>query len=343
MKKALVALATLTFSVLVASGGASASVSCAPGTAPAPSVVTDHETDVTLTSATFHGKVDPHGCPTTYRFEYGTTTAYGTVTSQTAAGSGTSSVLVSAAITGLAPHTVYHFRVVASSAAGTTDGSDVMFRTRRACILNGGSRPPAAVTDHATAALATSATLQGKVDPHGCPTTYRFEYGTTVAYGKVTQAAEAGSGTRSVLAMAPISRLAPDTVYHYRIVATSGAGTTAGRDETLKTSTATSSLVIVGQRFLVKRGFSTRIHLRCTPGSAPCQGVLTILLRHRSIGRQHYLLAPNSASVVSVHLNRRGRGAVRSHRRVRVELLAASGSGRARALGQLIRRFRTGV
>jgi hypothetical protein len=342
VKKSLVALAVVATWALAGSGSGVASVSCAPGIAPAPSVVTDYEANVTATSATFRGKVNPHGCVTIYHFEYGATTAYGNVTSETAAGSGTSSVQAMAAITGLAPHTVYHFRIVASSDAGTTDGSDLTFRTKVACVSGGGARPPAVVTDHATAVLTTSATLRGKVNSHGCPTTYEFEYGTTTGYGKVSLAVAAGSGTRSVVAIAAISGLAQDTLYHFRIVATSGAGTTVGADERVKTLKAPSSVEIAGHRAYVKRGFVTRIHLRCTLGSLPCQGTLTILLKQRLVGRQPYLLAANSESVVLVRLNRRGRMSMRLHGTRHVELVATNASNSARAFVELVRSFRPG-
>jgi hypothetical protein len=340
VKQALLALAVSAAWLLATGASAGGSVSCTAGVAPAPSVVTDYETNVTLTGATLHGKVDPHGCVTTYHFEYGTTTAYGSATSPTSAESGTSSVLAAATVTGLAPHTVYHFRIVASSAGGTTDGNNLMFRTKRVCAPRGGSRRPAVVTDDATAVLATSATLHGKVDPHGCPTTYQFEYGTTIAYGRLTQVVEAGSGTRSVLAMANIAGLAPDTVYHFRLVANSGAGTTSGHDERLKTPSGASFVEIARHRAFVKRGFVAQIHLRCALGYLPCQGSLTILLKHHLIGRRRYLLAANSETALSVHLNRRGRSAMRSQRRRRVELIATSASGSARGFVQLIRRFR---
>lgn len=342
MKKSMVALTVVVAALLASTGTGSAAVSCAPGAAPPPAVVTDHETDVTLTSATLHGKVDPHGCATTYHFEYGTTTAYGSVTADTAAGSGTSSLLAATPITGLAAHTVYHFRIVATSAAGTTEGSDVLFRTKRACIPNGGSRPPAVVTDHASDVLPTSATLLGKVNAHGCPTTYQFQYGTTTAYGRVTPATEAGSGTHSVLAAAAISGLAPETFYHFRIVASSGAGTTYGLDERLKTpkSVPASHVEIEGHRAFVKRGFIARIRLRCALGSGPCQGRVTILLKHHLVGRQRYILAADTQRVVSVRLNRRGRIAMRQSRRRQAAVIATSGANNARGSVQLIRSFR---
>jgi hypothetical protein len=93
-----------------------------------PAVTTGAASAVTATTATLHGTVMPNKEMTTYRFEYGTTTAYG---SQTPAGttSGNASKAVSADITGLAPSTTYHFRLVATNASGTVTGADARFTT----------------------------------------------------------------------------------------------------------------------------------------------------------------------------------------------------------------------
>jgi hypothetical protein len=81
----------------------------------------------------------------------------------------------------------------------------------------------------------TTATLNGKVNPHGAPTTYFFQYGTTPAYGSRTPDAGAGAGTAVVGASAPIAGLGPNTKYHYRLVARNSVGTTVGGDHTFTT------------------------------------------------------------------------------------------------------------
>ena len=48
----------------------------------------------------------------------------------------------------------------------------------------------------------TTATLTGKVNPHGAATTYYFQYGTTTAYGSRTPSAGVGAGTAAVGATA---------------------------------------------------------------------------------------------------------------------------------------------
>src|SRR5262249_56031212 len=85
-------------------------------------------TNVATFSANLHGTVDPHGLSTTVRFQYGTTTSYGSRTpNQTKTGNTTQNV--AAIISGLAVNTTYHFRIVATNAAGSRNGADRTFTT----------------------------------------------------------------------------------------------------------------------------------------------------------------------------------------------------------------------
>jgi phosphodiesterase/alkaline phosphatase D-like protein len=74
-----------------------------------------------------NGMVNPNGVPTTYYFEWGTTTSYGNTTGVQSVGSGLSDVVVSANLTGLTRNTTYHYRVVATNSLGTSYGSDRSF------------------------------------------------------------------------------------------------------------------------------------------------------------------------------------------------------------------------
>jgi hypothetical protein len=96
-----------------------------------PSVSTGGASRITQTSVTLTGKVNPNGAQTTYFFQYGTSNLYGATTGPTDAGSGTSSKTATADITGLAPFTKYHYRLVAQNAKGTTFGGDRTFTTRK--------------------------------------------------------------------------------------------------------------------------------------------------------------------------------------------------------------------
>lgn len=91
--------------------------------------VTEAASEVKVTTGTLHGTVNPEALETKYHFEYGTTTSYGSSTSEVSAGSGVTNQAESAAITGLTGNTGYHYRLVAKNSTGTTDGEDYTFTT----------------------------------------------------------------------------------------------------------------------------------------------------------------------------------------------------------------------
>ncbi len=98
-----------------------------------PAATTQAATDVvTPTTATLNGSVNPNGASTNASFQYSTdpTLGSGVVTVSAATGlTGTSPVPVSTALTGLTPGTTYYYRVMATSAGGTTDDAIVRFTT----------------------------------------------------------------------------------------------------------------------------------------------------------------------------------------------------------------------
>ncbi len=96
-----------------------------------PTVTTGSGSEVTPSSATVSGTVNPNEeNVTTCKFEYGTTTSYGTTKTCTPSpGSGASPVAVSASLGELKADTTYHFRVSATNERGTSTGADATFTT----------------------------------------------------------------------------------------------------------------------------------------------------------------------------------------------------------------------
>jgi hypothetical protein len=131
--------------------------------AASPGATTSPATQVTATTATVNGTVDPNKQDTTYHFEYGKTAAYGSSTPAQGPVKGNSGKSVSSGLTQLAPSTVYHFRLVATNASGTAQGADRTFTT-----LAAGQAPPGgnAVTIGATPAsvvFGKPTTISGQV------------------------------------------------------------------------------------------------------------------------------------------------------------------------------------
>jgi sugar lactone lactonase YvrE len=105
-------------------------------------------------------------------------------------------------------------------------------------------RPPVAPTlggESAVEVEASTAKLGAAVNPGGLGASYRFEYGTTTAYGSVVPFPEGdtGAGFTSRTVWAGVSGLQPGTTYHYRVVVAGALGEpVVGSDRTFTTGPA---------------------------------------------------------------------------------------------------------
>jgi hypothetical protein len=97
-----------------------------------PKVATTPATDLTTSGAALHGLINAFGLLATYHFEYGTTTSYGSrapFNYEAPAGSAKGLRPFTQAVEGLSAGTTYHYRLVATNAAGVTLGPDLSFTT----------------------------------------------------------------------------------------------------------------------------------------------------------------------------------------------------------------------
>jgi uncharacterized delta-60 repeat protein len=227
----------------------------------APTVSTGGASSVSTTSAVLGGQVNPNGLDTSYAFQYGTTTAYGSTTPVGSAGSASDDVPVTVTLTGLSPGTKYHYRLEATNSAGTTDGQDATFTT-------GAAGPPGASTGSARA-HEVSATIRGTVSSGGLATTYHVEFGKTTGYGSTSATANLAAASAPVNVSASITNLKPNTTYHYRLVAVNSAGTAIGADRTFKTlPTLNSKLSGVSKSYRLASALSKGISLKVSCNQA---------------------------------------------------------------------------
>jgi hypothetical protein len=208
---------------------ATPSAALAQAADPAPTASTRAASPIGTNTATVHGAIDPNNQSTSYRFQYGTTTAYGLQTADDSAGSGDAPVDVQAGLADLTPDTTYHYRVIAWPDADPTAvvvGGDHSFRT-----IAVPSVPSVSVFD----TRADGTTLDGRVDPNRSATVAHFEWGLTAAYGNQTPDVDVGKGSTAVDFSAVLNGLTPNTTYHYHVVATNAAGITRSGDRQFKT------------------------------------------------------------------------------------------------------------
>jgi NHL repeat len=155
-----------------------------------PDVTTEAAGPVGATSATLNGSVNPDEVPLTECFfEWGETNTYGNVAScedpnAAEVGEGNAPVSVHADISaGLKAGTRYHYRLVAANADGSSEGEDEEFQTLG----------PSITAQSAAEVTATSARINGLINPNGEPGSYFVEYVSDAdflesAYAKATKA-----------------------------------------------------------------------------------------------------------------------------------------------------------
>jgi hypothetical protein len=95
----------------------------------APAIDASRAEKLTTTSADLEAKINPQGSETTYHFEYGTSTSYGTSipAPDAAVGSDEGDDVVTEHISSLKEGVVYHFRVIATNQYGATTSEDQTF------------------------------------------------------------------------------------------------------------------------------------------------------------------------------------------------------------------------
>ena len=209
----------------------------------APIVEGETSSNVTASSATVEGQVNPNNQETTYELEYGSgATPFASPTKVAGPEPFPRAILgnqpVSFSLSGLQAETVYSYRIVATNKNGEkTTGPGQTFHTQAG---------PHAVVGASSFLAQNSAIVSGTVNPEGTVTTYHFVYGTTAAYGLSTGVVNVGSEFAELPESERLGELQPGTTYHYAIVASNIYGTTTSADRTFTTAPPTPPTASTG-------------------------------------------------------------------------------------------------
>ena len=215
----------------------------APALAAPPEVPQLEVTSHTATSATLRGVLNPgaEGEAGTYEFLYRRSPSECEGESVSAGGLsfGVQGEVVSQELSGLEPGTVYAVCLLARNEAGETAVGPIETFTTSAVA-------PSIAEESTSNVSSTAATLVAGIDPGGAATTYRFEYGTSEAYGTSIPVpdGEVGAGTSAQAVQAHPQGLQPDTTYHFRVVATNAHGTVDGANQSFTTQTTGGELAL---------------------------------------------------------------------------------------------------
>jgi hypothetical protein len=199
-----------------------------------PTVSLDSVADITGTSASIEGTINPNGGPpVSYSVEYSRNGVDWSQTKKTLLGTQTTDQPVTADLdplgTGLEPNTLYHVRLLATKAFQAPVASNEQTFTTDAI-------PPQVETTGSPVRTASTVRFEGRVNSRNKATTYSFEYLDDDAYQANLNASDppftgaastspqpAGAGGLIELVSAEADGLQPSSTYHYRLVANNGA------------------------------------------------------------------------------------------------------------------------
>jgi len=152
----------------------------------------------------------------------------------------------------------------------------------------------------APAAVSGGVELRGRIYTYESDTHYRFEYGTTAAYGTSVPAPEGDAGVESIATVAQtITGVAPNTVYHYRLVATNAGGTGESADATFNSSE-------VGATPPPPSGGGGESPQGGGAGPAPAKGG-RLKLKVERVGGKRVLAAANGHTLYSLSVEKKGK------------------------------------
>ncbi|MCX2432381.1 beta strand repeat-containing protein, partial [Pedobacter sp. GR22-10] len=204
-----------------------------------PITTTNAATSITgAGAATLNGTVNENGGTATVSFDYSTNSTLSsgvTTVSATTGGTvnaGTGNTSSSVGLTGLTAGTTYYFRVKASNAGGSSNGSILNFTIP--------ASSPTVSTDAVTSITTSSATMGGNVSAAGATAVSErgVVYATTI--NPTTSAAKALTGSGTGTFTGTVSGLSPATTYHVRAYAINTIGTSYGADQSFTTQAVTA-------------------------------------------------------------------------------------------------------
>lgn len=197
----------------------------------APYATTESHSNLTQSSVTLNGLVNPNGSSTTAWFEYGiSSNSLNQRSSDFSIGNANYQTSISSGIFNLNVNSTYYYKMVARNAYGTNQGNLFSFSTGS---TSGSYTPstgnfPLVTTNSANLISSNGVTFYGSVNPNNAYTTTWFEYGPTTSLGNISQNQVINSGSSYVTTSASVFNLNANTTYYYRVVAQNYFGNAYG-------------------------------------------------------------------------------------------------------------------
>jgi hypothetical protein len=176
-----------------------------------------------------------------------------------------------------------------------------------------------ATTVSPSAIAQRTAKLSGTVNTGGAAASWRVIYGHTSAYGSRTTAVSLAPSMSDHAVARILRKLAPATVYHYRIVLSTPYGVTESGDATFKTKRLVARMILKSLR---SKGTSVLARLACKARGATCAGKIKIAHKDSAgLGNASYSIPTGKTKTIRVPLNATGRSLLKHQRSVKTTIV----------------------
>jgi hypothetical protein len=212
---------------------ASLALGVAAANAVAPTVTIENAFEVKYTTAQVKGEVNPQGQTTSWRFQFATQADFSDAQDGPSGTAEAGAEEVKGELSGLAPNTTYHLRLLAENSDGPAEAvAASTYETEEVTA-------PVVTVEDASSVTGTSAHFEGTVDPGGADPAFdsscAFEYATQAQFEAdgFAAAAQIGcdvnpvTGSGATVVQADPTNLQPNTTYHLRLRAENLGGTTS--------------------------------------------------------------------------------------------------------------------
>jgi CSLREA domain-containing protein len=179
--------------------------------------------------------------------------------------------------------------------------------------------PPSVTGIAASAITTTSATVGASVNANLQDTTVVVNFGRTASYGSSTPPRDLGAGNAPVPFTAALAGLAPNTTYHFDVVATNADGRTTSSDGVFTTLPPLTASIARAST----TGPALALTIACAGGSGPgtCAGIIRLSAtdpaKHRrdklTVATGRYSVASGGRVTVTLRLNRKGQTMLSQH------------------------------
>jgi uncharacterized protein (TIGR02145 family) len=259
----------------------------------APVASSAEATEISSSGAKLNGTVNANYLSTQVIFEYGPTNSYGiTLSADPGNVNGNSVTSIFGIVTGLAPASVYHFRIKATNSLGTTYSGDLSFTTL--------SSVPVITTSEIINNTGTTVATGGNISYQGNSSVSLRGVCWSTTHSPTIQSNKTEDGTGMGTFTSLVAGLIPGTSYFIRAYASNNEGTGYGNELSFTTNAVPASLTTTAASGISATSATVGGNISNNGGAAISESGVCWSKSHNPVTTDNKIINSSAASSFSI-------------------------------------------